>query len=109
MRGRGRPCRSVIRQNMVEILQILGQAHGYHIAKIYNEIFPPVTQRSIYYHLRKGVETREFLIQEVVEEEGDFSWGSVVQKIYYELGNDAEPIGNGRVKKFLTKNRHLVR
>ena len=54
---RGRPVKSQIRQNIIEILFYLGKGYGYQISKIYNEAIPQVTQRSVYYHLRKGVHT----------------------------------------------------
>jgi hypothetical protein len=100
---RGRPVRSEIRQNIIEILFYLGKGYGYQICKLYQEIFPEVTQRSIYYHLKKGTQTKEININKVVEETGDFSWGNSVEKIYYELGDNAEPKGEKRVKKFLKK------
>ncbi|MBU1974477.1 MAG: hypothetical protein KKH52_03725, partial [Nanoarchaeota archaeon] len=90
---KGRPTKSVIRQNVVEILYYLGQGYGYQIAKIYNEIFPTVTQRSVYYHLRKGKETKEIKMHKIEQEQGNFSWGSVVEKIYYTLGEKAAPRG----------------
>lgn len=98
---KGRPIRSQIRQNIVEILYYLGYGYGYEIAKIYNEVFPQVTQRSIYYHLRKGIKTKEIKIDEVRKERGEFSWGNVVEKIYYKLGKNAEPKGIERVKVFV--------
>jgi hypothetical protein len=103
--ARGRPVRSEIRQNIIEILYYLGKGYGYQICKIYPEIFPPVTQRSIYYHLRKGTQTGEISVNEIKEEKGDFSWGNVVEKIYYELGEAAEPKGEKRVKEFLKRNK----
>ncbi len=99
--GRGRPPKSHIRQNIIEIVYHLGQGYGYDIAKIYNEVFVQVTQRSIYYHLRKGVSLNEFEINEIREEKGDFSWGNSVEKIYYTLGSNAKPKGNRKVKSFL--------
>jgi len=102
--ARGRPVRSEIRQNVIEILHYLGKGYGYQICKIYQEIFPAVTQRSIYYHLRKGTQTREIIVNQIKEEKGDFSWGSTVEKIYYELGEAAEPKGEPRVKEFLKRN-----
>ncbi len=98
---RGRPTKSVIRQNVIEILSYLPQGYGYEISKIYNEIFPKVTQRSIYYHLRKGVQTQEIAVHKIEEEKGNFSWGSTVEKIYYTLGKSAEPKGNSQLKDFL--------
>jgi len=100
---RGRPVRSQIRQNVVEIISCLGEAYGYQIAKIYNEIFPEVSQRSVYYHLRKGVQTKEIELHKIEVEKGEFSWGNSVEKIYYALGSSASPRGDDRVKKFMEK------
>ena len=100
---RGRPAKSIIRQNVVEILNYLRQGYGYQIAKIYNEVFPPVTQRSIYYHLRKGLATKEIRMHKIEQEEGDFSWGKIVEKIYYTLGEEANPQGSERVKEFIER------
>ncbi len=102
---RGRPTGSAIRQNVVEIIHFLGQGYGYEISKIYNEVFSPVTQRSIYYHLRKGIQTGEIRLHKVEQEKGDFSWGSIVEKTYYTLGKAAEPKGMQQVKEFLEKFR----
>ena len=100
---RGRPVKSVIRQNVIEILHYLGRGYGYQIAKIYNEIFPEVTQRSVYYHLRKGVLIGEINVHKIEQVEGDFSWGRIVEKKYYMLGKNADVKGDGRVKEFLEK------
>jgi len=102
---RGRPFKSQIRQNVVEILYFLGSGYGYEVAKIYNEIFPEVTQRSIYYHLRRGIQTKEIIVKKVRQEKGDFSWGTMVEKIYYSLGDMAQPKGNKRVKEFIKRRR----
>ncbi len=102
---RGRPTKSEIRQNIVEILYFLGKAHGYKIYKIYREIFPKVTMRSIYYHLRKGLATEEFKIEQIKQEKGDYSWGETAEKIYYALGKKAEPKIDKRVKKYLEKKK----
>ena len=100
---RGRPTESKIRQNVVEILFYLNKGYGYQIAKFYNEIFPQVTQRSIYYHLRKGIQTQEIKLDTIEKEEGDFSWGRLVEKTYYVLGNNANPKGDVRVEEHLKK------
>lgn len=102
---KGRPPKSQIRQNIIEILYYLGKGYGYEISKIYNEVFPPVTQRSIYYHLKKGVLIKEINVHKIEQERGEFSWGTVVEKIYYSLGNAAQPKGEKRVKVFLKKFR----
>ena len=58
---KGRPVKSEIRQNVVEILYFIKNSYGYGIYKVYTAIFPKVTLRSIYYHLRKGVDLGEFV------------------------------------------------
>ena len=98
---RGRPVKSAIRQNVIEILSYLGKGYGYQISKIYNDIFPQVTQRSIYYQLQKGVKTQEFEIHKIETEKGDYSWGDSVEKIYYSLGIQANQKGEERVHKYL--------
>ena len=100
MKG-GRPIRSTIRQNVVEILSHMGKGYGYEISKIYNKIFPAVTQRSVYYHLKKGIETQEIEIHKIEQEQGNFSWGKSVEKTYYALGKNAQPRGDDRIKEFL--------
>lgn len=102
--GRGRPVKSEIRQNIVEILYIMGNGYGYDIHKIYKQIFTPVTREVIYYHLKKGVKLGEFEIKEVKREEGKYSWGGVVEKIYYKLGEKSNPILEPRVKEYFDKN-----
>ena len=98
---RGRPVFSQVRQNMVEILSAKGRAYGYELAKIYLDLFPKVTKRLFYYHLKKGVELGEFKIDKVEKEQGDYSWGSVAEKVYYRLGDNAQPKGNRRVKQYI--------
>ena len=97
---RGRPLKSIIRQGIVEILYFSNPMHGYKVFKIYNTIFPSVTQRSIYYHLRKGEQIEEFKVSKIKSEKGDYSWGATAERIYYKLGPNAEPRMNSRVKKF---------
>ena len=104
---RGRPLRSQIRQNIVEILHYLPKGYGYQISKVYQELFPRVTQRVIYYHLRKGIQTKEIVMHSVEHEKGDFSWGTSVEKVYYSLGTLADPKGERRVKEFLEKRKAL--
>ena len=104
---KGRPIKSQIRQNIVEILHYLGEGYGYQVAKMYNEIFPQVTQRSIYYHLQKGILTKEIEVYKIEEEEGNYSWGSKVEKKYYSLGKNAEAKGEKRVKEYLIQCNKL--
>ena len=105
---KGRPVKSAIRQNVVEIIYYLNNGYGYQICKIYNEVFPIVTQRSIYYHLRKGLSTKELKVHKIEQEKGDFSWGNMAEKVYYSLGKNAQPKGELRVKEFLQKYKNVL-
>ena len=104
-RGQGRPIGSKVRQNIVEIIYFYRQMHGYEIYKIYSDLFPPVTMRLIYYHLKKGLDTGEFRIQRISRKEGNYSWGTDVENILYELGQDAKPIIEPRIKLYWEKNK----
>jgi hypothetical protein len=103
MASRGRPVKSNIRQNIVEILNVIGSDYGYKIHKFYNELFPACTRENIYYNLRKGVKLGEFVIADVKQEKGEYSWGNVVEKKYYGLGPNAVPRNDPRVKEFFDK------
>ena len=105
--GRGRPTGSKVRQNIIEILYFLGSAHGYHIYKVYKNVYPTVTLRAIYYHLKKGIETEELSIADIQKEKGDFSWGTEAEKIYYKLGKRAKPKIDERIKLFLDTKPEL--
>jgi hypothetical protein len=99
--ARGRPSKSRIRQNIIEILFYLGEGYGYQLSKLYQEIFSQVTQRSIYYQLRKGLQTKEIAIHEIKKELGDISWATSVEKVVYTLGPDADPKGSTRIKEYI--------
>ena len=101
--ARGRPVKSQIRQNIIELLYFLKEGYGYDLYRLYKEIFPSVTMRVIYYHLKKGTELGEFRVNKIIKENGNFSWGNEVEKIYYSLGKEAQPVGNTRVKEVLEK------
>ncbi|MFO7711164.1 MAG: hypothetical protein R6V53_05360 [Candidatus Woesearchaeota archaeon] len=102
--GRGRPNFSQVRVNMIEILAVKGSAYGYELAKIYLDIFPKVTRRLFYYHLKKGLELEEFRVDRVEREEGEYSWGNSAEKTYYALGKNANPRGDQRVKDYFTSS-----
>ena len=102
---RGRPTRSKIRQNIVEILYFMKKGYGYEIYKAYKNIFPKATMRVIYYHLKKGVETGEFKVEEVKQEKGDYSWGGQAEKVYYALGKNAKPMVDKKVDKWFEGKR----
>jgi hypothetical protein len=103
MKTKGRPPQSEIRQNMIELLHVLGSAYGYQLSKLYADLFPSATRRVIYYHLQKGVSLGEFEVDRVEHETGDFSWGSVAEKTYYKLGKNAKPRGDPRVKAVVVR------
>ena len=103
MGKRGRPSYSVIRQNIIDILQYIHRGYGYDIYKIYKAVFPKVTLRSIYYHLNKGVELGELKIQKKEQEKGQYSWGETAEKIYYSLGKNASPKKNPLIEEYLSK------
>lgn len=98
---RGRPVGSKVRQNIVEILHFGGEMHGYAVYAVYRDIFPKVTMRAIYYHLKKGIATKEFKVTRIKKESGEYSWGGEVERIYYSLGPEAKPQGNRAVKDYL--------
>ena len=97
---RGRPIRSQIRQNIIDLLQYMKRGYGYDIYKVYIKLFPKVTMRSIYYHLKKGVALDELKIEKVEKEKGKFSWGDEVEKTYYGLGKNANPRNVQQVREF---------
>jgi hypothetical protein len=101
----GRPLGSPIRQNLIELLGAMGSGYGYEIYKAYIEIFPKVTMRSIYHHLKKGTLIEEFKVNKIVKEKGDFSWGPEAEKIYYGLGPNAKAKGNPLVSEYFKKKK----
>lgn len=103
MKIRGRPVNSIIRQNISELLFFMGKGYGYDIYKRYLELFPKVTLRSIYYHLRKGIDLGEFEIEKIEKEKGNYSWGETAEKIYYRLGPGAKVKMNQKVKEHFEK------
>lgn len=82
---------------MIEILFVLGEAYGYQIYKVYKRIYPPVTLRSMYYHLKKGCELGEFEKLRIEKDQGEYSWGPSTERIIYKLGPHAKPQGDDKV------------
>ncbi len=76
---------SPIRENIKKILFTIAELDGYRLYKIYISVFPQVTQRSIYYNLKKGVEIGEFKISRIEHLSGNFSWGNSSRKVFYSL------------------------
>lgn len=89
--ARGRPTKSKVRQNLVNMLHILREGYGYDLYRHYRELFNPVTMRVVYYHLKKGAELGEFQLHKITKERGKFSWGEETRKSYYRLGPEAKP------------------
>jgi len=103
MGKRGRPTRSVIRQNLIEILSFMGEAYGYQLYKTYREIFAPVTLRVIYYHLAKGKSIGEFEVAGIKKTAGSYSWGPEAERVFYKLGPNAKPTMPTEVKEYFEK------
>jgi len=79
------------------------EGYGYEIYKQYRSLFPKVTMRSIYYHLKKGLAIKEFKISRVEKERGSYSWGPEAEKTYYSLGENAKPTMPDPVKEYFDK------
>lgn len=101
---KGRPIGSEIRDNVVDIMFHMGKAYGYEIYQVYKNVFKPVTLRVIYYHLAQAVKLGLMKVEKVQVEEGDYSWGTTVEKKYYILTNQAKPRPNVHVKQFLEEH-----
>jgi len=89
---KGRKNSSEIRENIASLLLHLKKSYGYEVYKNYIEVFGKVHIRSIYYNLKKGVATKEFEIDGVRRERGDYTWGPESERMYYTLG----PAGNAK-------------
>ena len=91
---RGRPPKSIIRERMGEILNVLGVSYGYEIYKMYGAAFSKISMRSMYYHLSKGVGLKEFVLVGAREEKGDYTWGDKSFRRYYILSKEKKHILN---------------
>ncbi|MEM3585049.1 MAG: hypothetical protein QXJ50_01475 [Candidatus Woesearchaeota archaeon] len=94
---RGRPSFSQVRENLAKILFVAGECYGYEAFLIYRMVFSPVSIRSIYYNLQKGVTLEEFSISRVERAEGRFSWGDNSERSYYALNNKRVSISEEEV------------
>jgi len=106
-RKQGRPLGSKVRQNIVEILYFYKKLHGYELYKLYIDLYPPVTMRLIYYHLKKGTSTGEFKIYKIDKKLGKYSWGGTSENIIYELDKGANPMIDSHVKVYFEKHKKL--
>lgn len=100
MAKRGRPTGSRVRDNIVNILYIYEELHGYKIHTVYNELFPEVSRRTIYYHLEKGQETGEITLKKSKVKKGNYSWGDKVRRKYYGVGPKAQPKYDKKIKRY---------
>ena len=98
VKKRGRLPGSAIRDNMVEILAVIGQIHGYDLYKHFRKVYGNASLRSIYYHLKKGTELGVFECKGIERIEGNFSWGSGVERKVFALGPNAKPRGDEKLK-----------
>ena len=103
MAKRGKRHGSLIRNNIIEILYFMKQGHGYSIYKVYRELYPKATMRSVYYNLHTGEKLGEFVIKGIESEKGNYSWGAQAEKVYYSLGPNAKPAGELRVKEYFDR------
>ena len=102
---RGRPVRSQIRQNIIELLYFISSSSGYDLYKIYVAIYPKVTMRSIYYHMKKGLSLGEFKIDKIERVQGNYSWGPEAEKVIYSLGPNARPKIDERVREYIESRK----
>jgi len=100
---RGRSLGSPIRDRVVELIHFLGPSYGYLLYKNYKKVWGNVSLRSIYHHLTKGVELGLFEIDGVEKVEGEYSWGSGVQRTLYKLTSKAQPKKDPLIKDTLGK------
>ncbi|MBS3064184.1 MAG: hypothetical protein J4472_00015 [DPANN group archaeon] len=100
---RGRVVGSVIRDNIIELLYCMEKSHAYELAKTYKKVFGPISIRSVYYNLKKGLEIGVFEVKEIQKVEGNFSWGTTAQRICYGLTNKAAPKADPKLKDILNK------
>jgi hypothetical protein len=100
---RGRPTKSIVRERLIEILQVCKRAYGYQLFKYYLDLYPAVTMRNVYYHLRKGVALGELQVERIEQSKGDFSWGPDTERTYYKLGDLARPQGDKRVEDYFAQ------
>ncbi|MCA9477792.1 MAG: hypothetical protein KC535_01460 [Nanoarchaeota archaeon] len=101
----GRPARSVVRDRLAEMLFIAGKLTAYDAHKHYQQLFSSATQRNIYYQLRRGVDLGLFNIADVVQEEGEYSWGPTTRKVYFELAKAASVQFNKQIKEYFDEAR----
>ncbi len=81
----------------------MGEAYGYQLYKAYKDIFPAVTLRVIYYHLKKGKSLGEFEVAGIKKTSGSYSWGPEAERVFYKLGPKAKPSILPEVKEYFAR------
>ena len=62
---RGRPVKTEIREKIASIIAKMGTSYGYEIYKAYLKAFGKISLRNLYYNLKKGLDTGEFILADV--------------------------------------------
>ena len=57
----------------------------------------------------KGLDTGEFLLEDVKCEKGNFSWGGSVERKYFIVGPHAKVTGNPKVKEYFKRKARRKR
>ncbi len=87
---KGRPKGTDVRKNISWILRQSNYSYGYEILRNYNRIFGAVKPRTLYYNLKSGVLSEEFIVMDVKKEVGTYTWGSETERVYYTIGPYAQ-------------------
>lgn len=98
--AKGRPRYSLVRERLKQLLYILGPLTAYDAHRHYAALFASTSRRNIYYQLRNGVDMGVFAVYDVVEEEGDYSWGSTSRKVYYEFAGKSDVRVDDRIRDY---------
>lgn len=101
---RGRPATSIVRARLAEILFLAGKLTAYDAHKHYIKIFAATTRRNVYYQLQRGEEEGLFG-KEVVEEQGEYSWGEQARKTYYYIKEKSGITINPAIQKYFEEEK----
>lgn len=88
---------------MQQIVDTLCASYGYEIYRVYNEFFEPISLRSMYYHLKRGVQLDEFKEVAVKETKGSYTWGDISIRKYYILGTAAQHHTNEDLEELIER------
>lgn len=93
---------SIVRQRILGLLFHLGSSYGYNIYKNYIKVFGETTMRNIYYHIKSLLRDKLINIKELKKIEGEFTWGSVSERVYYENSNNNFKLSQEETEKIKT-------